>query len=159
MTDVFTDSGLLYAATARCQCGAGLAYPLDHDRALKLRAWVCSAVLKGSATGDDHESFPWAFFKVREETSINNMGGHSTRPDGTVAKMIGTATCPKCSHKWVSEPYVACGASHHWFSGPCPSCGYAVGGSGVYCSDEGKRIDSRYTTAVYPAEPTKAGAG
>jgi hypothetical protein len=164
--ETFTDRELLYAATARCRCGAGLAYPLDHDRAFKLRAWVCSAVLKGEVEGPascqwgpysggkpdgEHDAFDWAFYKIREETSINNHGGHSTRPAGTVCKTIGTATCPKCNHKWMSDPYVACGANHHWFSGPCPSCGYAVGGSGSYSSDEGKPIETRYCNAVYAA--------
>ena len=76
----FTDSELLYAATDRCRCGAGLAYPLDHAEARKLGAWVCSAQLKIDAGAPErHESFHWSMYKIREETSINNTGGHSTR--------------------------------------------------------------------------------
>ena len=142
---MLTDEDLLYAATVRCRCGAGLAYPLDHE--IGYGAWVCSAALKGADVGD-HDSLPWSMYKVREETSINNTGGHTTRPPGTIARIIGKATCPKCGHAWQSEPYVACGLGHHWFSGPCPSCGYAVGGSGTWSTSEGKPIEKRYMDVV-----------
>lgn len=152
----FTDRDLLYAATARCRCGAGLAYPTDHSLSMEIRAWVCSAVLRGDVedqatdqtlvvfrsgpAAGEHDAFPWNFFKVREETSINNTGGHTTRPPGTVARTIGKAKCPKCDREWQSEPYSACGLGHHWFPGPCPGCGYAVGAHGTYHSDEGEPI-------------------
>ncbi len=98
-----TDKELMYSATARCRCGAGLAHPLDHDLAMKIRAWVCARVLRGegqavdqtiSALGGDpppgdHDSFDFAFYKIREETSVNNTGGRSTRPPGTIARTIG----------------------------------------------------------------------
>lgn len=169
----FTDSQLLYAATGRCRCGAGLAYPLDHEHSFKIRAWVCSAVLKGEVEApatqalpfglkpEDvdqpppsavHDAFDWAFYKVREETSIRNAGGYTTRPKGTSAKTIGKATCPKCKREWESEPYVACGLGHHWFSGPCPGCGYAVGGSGSYSSDDGEPIRTGYRDVVIGSE-------
>ena len=165
----FKDTELLYSATARCKCGAGLAYPLDHEHAMQLRAWVCSRVLKGEVEGvahrawpfssgslGEHVAFDWAFYKVREETSINNDGAHSTRPAGTAAKTVGSATCPKCRHKWESEPYVACGLGHHWFPGDCPQCGYGVGGHGVHGSVDGPSIDSRYRDVVI-AEDGKGG--
>lgn len=163
-----TDRELLYAATARCRCGAGLAYPLDHKLAMAIRAWVCSAVLKGDVDGmatdqtmaafdktaaaGDHDSFDWAMWKIREETSINNRGGHTTRPAGTVARTIGKAKCPKCNHEWQSEPYSACGLGHHWFPGPCPGCGYAVGAHGTWCSDEGDPISVGCPDVVLDAE-------
>lgn len=144
-----TDKDLLYAATSRCQCGAGLALPLDHDLSWKLRAWMCSAVLKGESTeGAAHNSYPWAMYKIREETSINNNGGMTTRPAGTVARTVGKAKCPRCEWEWQSEPYDACGQSHHWFSGPCPNCAYAVGSGGVWRTDEGESIDNRYSDVV-----------
>lgn len=149
--DKLTDLDLLYAATDRCKCGAGLAHPLDHDLAMKLRAWACSAVLKGEATGTGHDRLDFALWKVREETSINNADGHTTRPAGTVAKTVGKAKCPKCEHAWQSEPYSACGAGHHWFSGPCPACGYAVGAAGTYNSREGVPIEHRFATVVLEA--------
>lgn len=149
-----TDKELMYAATSRCRCGAGLAHPTDHKLSIAIRAWVCSTVLKGdgiahdqtgaafngSASIGEHDSLPWAFFKVREETSVNNTGGHTTRPLGTVARTVGKATCPKCKHAWQSEPYSAWEIGHHWFPGPCPGCSYAVGAHGTYCSDEGEPI-------------------
>lgn len=153
----YTDKELLYAATDRCKCGAGLAYPLDHEEALNLRAWVCSAALKGEAVGDGHDKLPFAFWKVREETSINNRGGYSTRPPGTVCRTVGKATCPDCQHAWQSEPYNANGRGHYWFGGPCPSCGYAVGAAGSWSSTEGKPIERRYSDVVLtePAEATE----
>lgn len=157
-----TDIELMYAATARCRCGAGLAHPLDHDLALAIRAWVCSAVLKGEGIATpqgfaalrgepppgDHDALDFAFFKVREETSINNTGGYTTRPAGTVALTRGTAKCPKCNHAWQSEPYSACGAGHHWFPGPCPGCGHAVGANGSWSSQDGERIEIRFLHVV-----------
>ena len=169
MTDrvTFKDSELLYAATSRCRCGAGLAYPMDHEAAMILRAWVCSAVLRGdveavatrripfgpsaSESLAEHVAFDWAFYKIREETSVNNAGGFSTRPAGTVARTIGKAKCPKCSHQWESEPYSAGMQGHHWQSGPCPKCGYAVGATGSWSSTEGEGIDRRYPDIVLPA--------
>jgi hypothetical protein len=143
------DTDLLYSAEARCPCGAGLAYPLDHKEALATGAWQCSAALKGVAEGK-HVSYPFALWKIREETSINNYGGASTRPPGTVALTVGHAVCPSCNHEWESEPYSACGAGHHWFSGPCPVCGYAVGADGTLRSGDGEAIKTRYRTVVVP---------
>ena len=151
-----TDKDLLYAATSRCRCGAGLAYPLDHDKAWEIHAWVCSAALKGETEGKEHDIYYWAMYKVREETSINNDGGRTTRPNGTIALTVGKATCPKCQHTWESEPYSACGLSHHWFSGPCPKCGYAVGATGTWKTGEGEPIEKRYRDVVL-AEPVSEG--
>jgi hypothetical protein len=55
------DTDLLYSAEARCPCGAGLAYPLDHKEALAMGAWQCSAALKGIAEGK-HVSYPFALY-------------------------------------------------------------------------------------------------
>ncbi len=146
----YTDATLMYAATARCAlCNAGLAYPLDPKDAFELGAWVCSSTLKGA---EDplllHTRLPFAFWKVREETSINNYGSHTTRPEGTQCLTVGHFSCPNCTCHWHSQPYSACGKSHHEFSGPCPACGYAVGADGLYSSSEGEPIDSRYGHVV-----------
>jgi hypothetical protein len=149
----YKDSELLYAATARCKkCNAGLAYPLNHDEAFKLRAWVCSNVLKNIGEDGGHDQLAFAFWKVREETSINNRGRQTTRPPGTKCLSKGEATCPKCGTWWEGEPYSACGANHHWFSGPCPTCGYAVGAGGSHRSDEGPAIECRYKDVVVEEE-------
>lgn len=144
----FTDRELLYAATARCKCGAGLAHPLDHEAAMRLRAWACSRVLRGEGHDEGHDLLPFAFWKVREETSVNNAGGHTTRPAGTVARTVGKATCPACQAEWQSEPYSASSEGNHWRSGPCPGCGHAVGAGSSYRSDEGEPIAKRYPTVV-----------
>lgn len=143
-----SDEDLLYSATVRCRCGEGLAYPLDHDLARERKAWACAGFLKRTVTTGDHDLLPFAFYKIREETSINNTDGHTTRPPGTAAKIIGKAKCPKCNHEWQSDPYSACGASHHWFPCACPECGYDVGGHGVYRSGDDERIETRYYTVV-----------
>lgn len=153
-----TDKELHYAATARCEkCHAGLAYPMDQRLSLKLRSWICSAVLKGEVPNDEaplertagHTRLDWVMYKVRKETSINNQGAHTTRPPGTIAKTVGHAECMQCGHKWDSEPYVACGLNHHWFSGPCPSCGNDCGGAGTWSSDDARpRIEHRYSEVV-----------
>ena len=148
MPNNLTDHELLYAATGRCRCGAGLAHPLDDELAWKLRRWVCADILKGCATTTEHDALPFALYKVREETSINNRSGATTRPAVTVARTLGTASCPRCQHEWQSEPYDACGLGHHWFSGACPSCGYAVGGAGSHSSTDGPAIITRYRTVV-----------
>lgn len=147
-----TDLELIYAATARCRCGAGLAHPLDTKKAFELRAWICSRVLKGEIPETDykqHDSLDFAFYKVREETSINNTSGETTRPDGTVARTVGHAHCEICNHKWESEPYSACGAPHHWDCGPCPQCGNDCGAGLTWRSDDPRpRIDTRFQTVV-----------
>lgn len=147
----YTDKELTYAATARCRCGAGLAHPLETSAALKLAAWVCSKVLRGEvpeAEVQNHQKFPFAFWKIREEQSINNRGNFTTRPEGTVAMTVGRAVCPECGKRGESEPYNACGLSHHWFLDACPSCGYSVGGNGSYSSRDGEPIEVRYADVI-----------
>lgn len=144
----YNDHELLYSATARCRCGAGVAYPLDHQRALQMGAWVCSAVLKEDVDVGQHDSFPWAFFKIREETSINNRTGCSTRPPGTVARTIGRASCPKCHHVWESPPYSACNLNQHWQCGACPRCGHSTGSEHGWHPDKSEAIDTRYRDVV-----------
>jgi hypothetical protein len=153
---LFTDTTLLYAATARCNCGAGLAYPLDSRSAVQMGAWVCSRVLRGEVPLDEesrHDRLPFALYKVREETSINNESGATTRPAGSMARTVGRATCPKCQHAWESEPYSACGLGHHWFSGPCPQCAYSNGGDGTgrWATGEVPPIEPRYRDVVVSA--------
>jgi hypothetical protein len=148
MTDRLAEAELLYAATERCHCGAGRAYPLDYDAARKLKSWVCSRVLKGEADAEGHDSFHWSFFKIREETSVNNKSASSTRPAGTIARTLAEATCPKCSHEWRFGPYDATGGGSHWLPGNCPGCGYTVGAGGSWDSKDGEPIRVRFTDVV-----------
>lgn len=146
----YTDKELLYSATSRCKCGAGLAYPLKTEEALRIRAWVCSEALKGGLElGSQHEAYDFAFYKIREETSINNTCKGTTRPAGSVCMTVGKAKCGQCGHEWESEPYSACGLSHHWRPGACPQCGNDCGGGGSWSSDDKRpRIEARYRNVV-----------
>jgi len=157
MEKVFTDKELLYSATSRCQCGSGLAYPLEHKAAMELSAWVCAAVLKGEAAkGTKHDQYPWAFYKVREETSVNGSAGGTTRPPNTIARTVGKATCPKCQATWESQPYDAAAQGHHWRPGPCPGCGYTVGAGASWSSNDGPAIDTRFRDVVFEVPEAKS---
>lgn len=75
----FKDEDLVYSAGARCQCGAGMAYPADTSMN---GAWHCSAWLK-TRTGEHSASMPFAFWSVRSESQIaRNNGLVTTRPEG-----------------------------------------------------------------------------
>lgn len=151
----YTDKELEYAASARCDsCNAGLAHPLNTKDALGLNAWICSEVLKGNASAESHAHYPFAFWKIREESSINNRAMVTTRPPGTVCLTQGEATCPKCGTWWEGQPYDARGATN-WFGGSCPTCGYAVGGAGSWRSGEGESISHRYRTIVIDTPTTE----
>lgn len=78
----FGDSELIYSAYARCQCGAGLAYPKDigpHG------AWMCSAQLKGHDVGIDIHAMdhdparPFTVWEVKSERDYSAHGA-TTRP-------------------------------------------------------------------------------
>ncbi|MGN6206035.1 hypothetical protein [Humibacter sp.] len=82
-TKTYTDAELRYAATARCPCGAGLAYPLDaglHG------AWDCADILTGRAVPSGQEGsvthtdrLPFAFYEVKSEDQPSAQG-RTTRP-------------------------------------------------------------------------------
>ncbi len=69
---------LIYAAGARCICGAGLAY---LNTSGIHGAWDCSAVLKGEAAqGVEHsERLPFAMYEVKSELQPS-ADGRTTRP-------------------------------------------------------------------------------
>lgn len=73
---------LIYAATNRCPCGAGLAYEKGSDD----RAWDCSAILLGSAIESgqpgavEHTAkLPFVFYEIKSEKQPS-AGGMTTRP-------------------------------------------------------------------------------
>lgn len=75
---------LVYAATSRCPCGAGLAYPTDADPFTG--AWDCSAILTGAAipTGQPdavkHTALlPFIFYAIKSERQPS-ANGRTTRP-------------------------------------------------------------------------------
>lgn len=68
---------LCYSATARCPCGAGLAYYLNEPKASR---WFCSDVLLNIALMDvTHTSYPFIFYEILEE-SQPSAEGRTTRP-------------------------------------------------------------------------------
>lgn len=75
-----SDQSLVYSASARCACGAGLAHSVD---ARENGEWDCSAILTGRAVREDYmgsifHSIPKPFskWKVRREDEND-----STRPE------------------------------------------------------------------------------
>lgn len=81
----FNDSELVYAATARCQCGARFAYPSETSMH---GAWMCSSILKGEdkalpPTVHDND-LPFAFYSIKSESQPSAYGA-TTRPAVEVA--------------------------------------------------------------------------
>lgn len=76
--DVTADD-LGWAASARCRCGAGYAYPkFLHD---PHGHWFCSATLLGTApVGTEHDcAKPFAFWDIKSDQQPS-AGGATTRP-------------------------------------------------------------------------------
>lgn len=83
LEDKFQLDELLFAATSKCQCGAGLAYPKGigpHG------SWYCSDILLGRAlpasdkNSKTHDAgFPFSFYSINSEDQPS-AEGHTTRP-------------------------------------------------------------------------------
>lgn len=81
--DKFTDAELTYAATARCTCGAGLAYPTKIG---PNGYWDCSAILRGEAAQIGQpgavkhtDQLPFTFYEIKSEIQPS-AAGETTRP-------------------------------------------------------------------------------
>lgn len=74
----FDLSELHFAATSRCVCGAGSAYP---NRTLPNGSWHCSAILMGQASREiAHDGAkPFAFYEIKSEDQPS-ANGATTRP-------------------------------------------------------------------------------
>jgi hypothetical protein len=77
----YTDTELIYAATARCKCGAGFAYPRAPFRS---GMWVCAALLKSGDRSMQEQSkhdasLPFMFYEVKSEDQPSAYGW-TTRP-------------------------------------------------------------------------------
>lgn len=81
---------LVYAATARCPCGAGLAYDPAHENEPGYKpgsgSWDCSAIILGTAIPSGQpgavthtDRLPFAFSKVKCEGQPS-ANGATTRP-------------------------------------------------------------------------------
>lgn len=71
---------MIYSATARCPCGAGLAYESGAD------SWDCSDILTGRAIPSGQPGskkhtvrLPFAFYEVKSENQPS-ANGATTRP-------------------------------------------------------------------------------
>lgn len=78
-------AALVYAATARCPCGAGMAYRRGDD------CWDCSAILLGEAIPHGgpgsvkHEArLPFVFWEIKDEGQPS-ANGATTRPSKETA--------------------------------------------------------------------------
>lgn len=86
----FAPEDLTYAATARCPCGAGLAYgnKADPDSVFNIpSAWDCSAILLGTAIPSGQpgavthtDQLPFAFWEIKSENQPSARGA-TTRPN------------------------------------------------------------------------------
>lgn len=84
-----SEQDLLYSATSRCRCGAGLTY-FKKTRICNgpgHTSWVCSAVLKNEVGQPDvlegkHTLFPFMSYEIKSETQPS-ANGMTTRPSGT----------------------------------------------------------------------------
>lgn len=79
----YKDKDLIYAATSRCPCGAGLAY---HRGSGIHGSWDCSDILTGRAIKKDQPGakehtggLPFAFYEVKSEDQPSARGA-TTRP-------------------------------------------------------------------------------
>lgn len=76
----YAEEELIYAARARCRCGAGLAYPNDGN---VRGSWACSAVLKGAEQAGHDEPLPFVFYEIKSEFSSIESDA-TTRPGGKI---------------------------------------------------------------------------
>lgn len=97
--ETYKPSELVYAAEARCPCGAGLAYPKGCGAH---HYWDCSAILLGKAEPKDSPAamrhtaqVPFAFCKVRSERA-----DATTRPRGLSSSSSGSnCDYPGCQRR------------------------------------------------------------
>jgi hypothetical protein len=80
---------LVYAATKRCPCGAGLAYEKDGESGVPISGyWDCSAILLGEAIPSgapgsvQHTArLPFVFYEIKGENQPSaRERGETTRP-------------------------------------------------------------------------------
>lgn len=117
----FTPFELLYAATFRCRCGAGMAYPEDTGSA---GSWYCSAILHGQASRDvDHTpAHPFAFYEPKSESQPSAYGA-STRPEGTHIEIEPHYVCRNCGNAGKVPRYRRDGTRESLENIACDNCG------------------------------------
>lgn len=112
---------LTFSSSARCRCGAGLAYPTDGTKISG--SWECSAVLLGeSEASPAHESYPFAFYNIESDNQPSQGGRTTRRADQGISKIRPRATCKKCGETWTAE-WRSPADRDPWRMDPCPTCG------------------------------------
>ena len=71
----------MFAATARCLCGAGLAFDPWGESGQPLGYWACSRVLLGASAGEHCSPIPFSSRTIMAENAANALG-QSTRVVG-----------------------------------------------------------------------------
>jgi hypothetical protein len=141
----YSPAELSYAASARCRCGAGLAYP-DSVRCLsdepRPDKWMCARVLLGEVPDSEgvhvvgfgerpgaypeapHDAFPFWCWEIKSECQPS-ADGRTTRPaeQGRIHS-YNHHTCKACGHVWDSPPHPPHQPAAPAIEYPdCPSCG------------------------------------
>lgn len=138
----FLDSELVYAASARCNCGAGFAYP---DGIGMHGSWYCSAVLKGEAKQEiTHLELPFALYEIKSESQPSAYGS-STRPPGSYITKQQWWVCRKCQQSGIRDE------SGHDFA--CDKCGAKRMNDGGSLSNN---LIVRYFTTAFLGEPPES---
>lgn len=86
-----TDKKLMYSATERCICGAGLAYTKHMDY------WDCSDIIKRDPEADNYahsDPVPFSERFIKSEVQLS-AGGETTRPRTTEQIMQALAEFKK----------------------------------------------------------------
>jgi hypothetical protein len=85
---IYSDEELIYSAGARCDCGAGLAYPKkvkendkSHEPFVYASYWDCSDILTGRAIPKGEKGsvkhsdrFPFSFYSIKSENQPSAYG-------------------------------------------------------------------------------------
>ena len=81
------DNELIYAATTRCSCGAGIAYWKKAAPFGDTAYWDCSDILTGRAIASGQEGsvqhtaqLPFMFYEIKSENQPSARGA-TTRPE------------------------------------------------------------------------------
>lgn len=81
--DRFTEEELVFAASTRCECGAGMAYPNSIG---VQGAWYCSDILLGNALAGNEKGskahtspLPFMFYSIKSETQPSANGATTRR--------------------------------------------------------------------------------
>lgn len=85
--DALTEADLIYSATVRCPCGAGVAYWRGAKAYTETGYWDCSDILLGRAIPQGQDGakthtgrLPFVFYDIKSENQPSAFG-RTTRPE------------------------------------------------------------------------------